>query len=39
MSEHKPHVTPEHRLTVKEILGMLVGDGLVGQADAEALIA
>ena len=39
MSEHKPHATPEHRLTVKEILGMLVGDGLVGQADAEALIA
>ena len=29
----------EHRLTVPEVLGMLVADGLVDQADAEALIA
>jgi general secretion pathway protein E len=30
---------PEHRLTVPEVLGMLVEDGLVEQAEADALIA
>ncbi len=29
----------EHRLTLPEILGLLVADGLVDQADADALIA
>jgi general secretion pathway protein E len=31
--------TREHKLTLPEILGLLVADGLVGQADADALIA
>ncbi|SDH37565.1 GspE/PulE family protein [Propionivibrio dicarboxylicus] len=31
--------TPDHRLTVAELLGMLVADGLVEQRDADALIA
>ncbi|WP_305074572.1 GspE/PulE family protein [Propionivibrio sp.] len=30
---------PEHRLTIPEVLGMLVEDGLVEQAEADALIA
>ena len=39
MAEHSHKAAPDHRLTVKEVLGMLVGDGLVDKADAEALIA
>ena len=39
MAEHSDKAAPDHRLTVKEVLGMLVGDGLVDKADAEALIA
>ena len=38
MSEQTVHAKPEHRLTVAEILGFLVADGFVAQADAEALI-
>jgi general secretion pathway protein E len=30
---------PEHRLTIKELLGSLVNDGLVDKAEAETLIA
>ena len=30
---------PEHRLTLPEILGQLVADGFVDQADADALVA
>ena len=32
-------VVPEHRLTVAEVLGLLVTDGMVEKADADALIA
>ena len=39
MAEQIPKVAPEHRLTVPEVLGMLVSDGLVEKADADALIA
>ena len=39
MSEHSHNQVPDHRLSVKEILGMLVDDGMVEQNDAEALIA
>ena len=31
--------TREHKLTLSEVLGTLVEDGMVGQADADALIA
>ena len=31
--------THEHRLTLPELLGMLVSDGLISQASADALIA
>jgi general secretion pathway protein E len=30
---------PDHRLTVKEVLGMLLSDGMVDKAEAEALIS
>ncbi|MFB0937093.1 MAG: GspE/PulE family protein [Propionivibrio sp.] len=39
MAEQMPKVVPEHRLTVTEVLGMLVSDGMVEQAEADALIA
>ncbi len=39
MAEQTPNVVPEHRLTVPEVLGMLVSDGLIDKADADALIA
>ena len=39
MAEQMPKVVPEHRLTVPEVLGMLVDDGFVEKADADALIA
>ena len=29
MAEQTPNVVPEHRLTVPEVLGMLVSDGLI----------
>ncbi|WP_263771210.1 GspE/PulE family protein [Propionivibrio soli] len=32
------NTAPDHRLTVAEILGMLVADGIVGQPEADALI-
>jgi len=31
--------TKEHKLTLPEVLGLLVADGMVGKADADALIA
>ena len=39
MAEQMPKVVPEHRLTVPEVLGMLVSDGMVEQTEADALIA
>jgi hypothetical protein len=39
MAEHSHKVMPEHRLTVKEVLGSLMKDGLVDKADGDALIA
>ncbi|MDR3300390.1 MAG: GspE/PulE family protein [Candidatus Accumulibacter sp.] len=39
MSEHSHKVMPDHRLTVKEVLGMLLSDGLVDKPEAEALVA
>jgi len=39
MAEQMPKVVPEHRLTVPEVLGMLVSDGLVEQTEADALVA
>jgi general secretion pathway protein E len=39
MAEHSHKAAPDRRLTVKEVLGMLVGDGMVDKAEAEALIA
>ena len=29
----------EHKLTLPELLGMLVSDGMIGQASADAMIA
>ncbi|MFT3963389.1 GspE/PulE family protein [Propionivibrio sp.] len=39
MADHSHKAAPDRRLTVKEVLGMLVGDGMVDKAEAEALIA
>ena len=39
MPKNAASVAPEHRLTIAEVLGLLVNDGLVEKADAEALIA
>ena len=39
MPEHTANTVPEHRVTVAEILGFLVDDGLVLKPDADALIA
>ena len=39
MSKTAANVAPEHRLTVAEVLGLLVGDGLVEAGEATALIA
>ncbi len=39
MSKTAANVVPEHRLTVAEVLGLLVGDGLVEAGEATALIA
>ena len=39
MLERSDDPTPEHRLTVAEILGLLVADGLVEKSDADALLA
>ncbi|MDR0379722.1 MAG: GspE/PulE family protein [Candidatus Accumulibacter sp.] len=38
MAEHSRKVVPEHRLTVKEVLGSLAKDGMVDRAESEALI-
>lgn len=39
MSDLTSNIVPEHRLTVAEILGLLVADGLVAKSDADALVA
>ncbi len=39
MSSQTSFATHEHRLSLAEILGVLVADGLVVQADADALLA
>ena len=39
MSDPMANTVPEHRLTVAEILGLMVADELVPKADADALIA
>ena len=38
MPEHAQNLIPDHRLSVKEVLDMLVADGMVEKVDAEALI-
>ena len=37
--EHSHKAAPDHRLTIKEVLGMLVRDGMVDKPEAEALVA
>ncbi len=39
MSKKPANTIPEHRLTLPEVLGMLVGDGMVERGEADALIA
>jgi general secretion pathway protein E len=39
MTDQTDNSVPEHRLTVAEVLGFLVADGLVDKPDADALIA
>ncbi len=39
MSDQMANTVPEHRLTMAEVLGMLVADGLVAQPEADTLIA
>ncbi|MFT3849651.1 MAG: GspE/PulE family protein [Propionivibrio sp.] len=39
MSDLSARTVPEHRLTVAELLGFMVADGLVAKKDADALIA
>ena len=39
MTDQPDNSVPEHRLTVAEVLGFLVADGLVDKPDADALIA
>ncbi len=39
MSEPTVNTHAEHRLTIAEVAGMLVADGLVGKIDADALVA
>ena len=39
MSEQTANTTPDHRLTVAEVLGLLVADGIVAKPEADALIA
>ena len=39
MPDLSARTVPEHRLTVAELLGLMVADGLVEMADADALIA
>jgi general secretion pathway protein E len=38
MADLTANTIPEHRLAMPELLGLLVSDGLVGKADAEALV-
>ena len=37
MPDLSARTVPEHRLTVAELLGLMVADGLVEKADADAL--
>ena len=39
MPDQTANTVPEHRLTVAEILGLLIEDGLVVKQDADVLIA
>jgi general secretion pathway protein E len=39
MTDPTAKTVPEHRLTIAEVLGLLVADGLVGKAEADLLIA
>ena len=39
MSAQTANTVADHRLTIAEVLGLLVADGLVGQADADTLLA
>jgi len=39
MSDLSVNTEPEHRLSVAEVLGLLVADGVVAKADAKALIS
>ncbi|MDA0189104.1 MAG: GspE/PulE family protein [Proteobacteria bacterium] len=39
MSKKPANTVPEHRLTLPEVLGMLVADGMVERGEADALIA
>ncbi len=39
MSDISVNTEPEHRLSVAEVLGLLVADGVVAKADAKALIS
>ena len=39
MSDQTANTTPDHRLTVAEVLGLLVADGIVAKPEADALIA
>ena len=39
MADTSAHTIPEHRLSVAELLGFMVADGIVEKKDADALIA
>jgi len=39
MSNQPANTTPDHRLTVAEVLGLLVADGMVAKPEADALMA
>ena len=39
MSDQMANTTPDHRLTVAEVLGLLVADGIVAKPEADALVA
>ena len=39
MTDQPANTLPDHRLTVAEVLGLLVADGLVDKSDADSLIA
>ncbi len=39
MSDQTANTTPDHRLTVAEVLGLLVADGILAKPEADGLIA